>query len=191
MENNKTPVNNDNNQRERNTTESPARSGDIQDPARDRTRLKPDETTIDLPEVKDIPGQEFIHAPNLGMLADTTASSADEEADDLLDDDEDLDMEMDTRANVTRDEKIALANADEMLPTQDDNNLIRASMDSTDFEGTPLNERSFGQERSGSDLDIQSNNDERTNERTGGGDEENKHYSLGSADNDNVTEGTP
>jgi hypothetical protein len=59
---------------------------DLQDPPRDQERLQPDETTMDLPEVKDIPGQEHIHPPALGELADTTASSADEEGEGLFDD---------------------------------------------------------------------------------------------------------
>jgi hypothetical protein len=45
---------------------------------------KKDKNTIDLPEVSDIPGQEHIRAPRLGELADSTASSADEEGDDIL-----------------------------------------------------------------------------------------------------------
>lgn len=61
---------------------------DLTDPQRDRDRLKAEETTIDLPDVKDIPGQEFVHAPPLGMLADTTISSADEEGEGLFGDDE-------------------------------------------------------------------------------------------------------
>ncbi len=36
------------------------RNTDLQDSARDKERLKPDEVIMDLPEVKDIPGQEFI-----------------------------------------------------------------------------------------------------------------------------------
>jgi len=61
---------------------------DLTDPQRDQDRLKAEEATIDLPDVKDIPGQEFVHAPPLGMLADTTISSADEEGEGLFEDDE-------------------------------------------------------------------------------------------------------
>lgn len=52
---------------------------DIRDSASDEERLQPEENTIDLPDVRDIPGQEHVHPPSLGELADTTASSADEE----------------------------------------------------------------------------------------------------------------
>lgn len=65
-----------------NTAQKPARradSDDIQDPISDQERLQPETVIIDLPEVSDIPGQEhFVPAP-LGILADTTISSDDEE----------------------------------------------------------------------------------------------------------------
>ncbi len=64
---------------------------DLTDPQRDQDRLKSEEVTIDLPDVKDIPGQEFVHAPPLGMLADTTISSADEEGEGLFEEDEGAD----------------------------------------------------------------------------------------------------
>jgi len=67
---------------------------DLTDPERDQDRLKPEEVTIDLPDVKDIPGQEFVHAPPLGMLADTTISSADEEGEGLFDDEEEDDTDL-------------------------------------------------------------------------------------------------
>ena len=52
---------------------------DLPDSPEDSKRLEPEETYIDLPDVKDIPGQEFVHAPPLGELGDTTISSEDEE----------------------------------------------------------------------------------------------------------------
>ncbi|MBD0333434.1 MAG: hypothetical protein ICV66_12345 [Chitinophagaceae bacterium] len=52
---------------------------DLPDEPKDEKRLKPEEAIIDLPDVKDIPGQEFVHVPPLGELADTTISSDDEE----------------------------------------------------------------------------------------------------------------
>ena len=52
---------------------------DLTDSPSDIERLKPEQTTIDLPDVNDIPGQKGIHVPPLGELADSTASSADEE----------------------------------------------------------------------------------------------------------------
>ena len=61
---------------------------DLTDSKRDQERLKPDEAIIDLPELRDIPGQEHIHVPPLGELADTTISSDDEEGKGLLDDED-------------------------------------------------------------------------------------------------------
>lgn len=52
---------------------------DLTDSPSDQERLKPEITTIDLPDVDDIPGQENIHVPPLGELADVTISSDDEE----------------------------------------------------------------------------------------------------------------
>jgi len=57
---------------------------DLKDSKRDEERLQPDQATLDLPEARDIPGQEHIHVPPMGEIADTTISSADEEADKLL-----------------------------------------------------------------------------------------------------------
>lgn len=61
---------------------------DIHDSSRDQERLVPDEGQIDLPDVKDIPGQEYIHVPRLGDLADDTISSDDEEGRDVFNDED-------------------------------------------------------------------------------------------------------
>ena len=52
---------------------------DLPESERDKKELKQEETTIDLPDVKDIPGQENIHVPDLREMADTTIASDDEE----------------------------------------------------------------------------------------------------------------
>ncbi len=164
---------------------------DLPDSPEDREKLEDGETVIDLPDVKDIPGQEFVNAPPLGGLADTTISSADEEGADIFDNPLD---DTGTDFNVTDREKHTLERID-ALPTTDERNLQRASMDNTDFQGEPLNEKGFGETLGGTvsdeDLDIPDENDETETTALGEGDEENKSYSLGSADNDNVTEGTP
>lgn len=164
---------------------------DLPDSPEDKKRLEGEEVTIDLPDVKDIPGQEFVHAPPLGELGDTTISSADEEGEGLFDD-ADLDDEdsLSDDSNVTRRERQMLANT-EYRESGDNDRLQRAALDSTDFQGEKLNEGSFGERQTGSDLDIPEETDETTTESMGQGDEENKYYSLGSDDNDNVTEGTP
>ena len=164
---------------------------DLPDSEADRKKLQPEETTIDLPDVSDIPGQEHVTVPPLGELADTTISSADEEGEGIFEeDDADVDLRMGTRADVDSDERRGLED-DEYMPTRDEDNLRNARMDNVDFQGDPLNERSFGEERSGKDLDIPGNTDETRTDAMGQGDEENKHYSLGSDDNDDAVEGTP
>ena len=164
---------------------------DLPDSPEDKKRLEGEEVTIDLPDVKDIPGQEFVHAPPLGELGDTTISSADEEGEGLFDD-ADLDDEdsLSDDSNVTRRERQMLANT-EYRESGDNDRLQRAALDNTDFQGERLNEGSFGERQTGSDLDIPEETDETTTESMGQGDEENKYYSLGSDSNDNVTEGTP
>lgn len=169
-------------------------NADIHDSPRDIERLKREETTIDMPEVRDIPGQEHVHVPALGELADTTISSDDEEGIGLLDDlndEDDASIRMGTDADVTASDRTMLETADNFHTTQDEDNLRAATMDSTDFEGEPLNEASFGEEQSGSDLDVPISEADDANESVGTEDEENNAYSLGSDSNDQVVEGTP
>ena len=163
---------------------------DLPDSKQDQEKLQPEETFIDLPDVKDIPGQEFVNTPP-ATFGDTTIASADEEGTSVFDrtDEEDLRRTGD-EADVSRNERKALEQIDYM-PTTDEDNLQNARMDNVDFQNEPLNERSFGEERTGRDLDVPGNTDETRTSSMGQGDEENKYYSLGSADNDNVTEGTP
>lgn len=168
-----------------------ARNSDLTDPERDQERLRGDEATIDLPEVKDIPGQEHIHVPSLGELADTTASSDDEEGVGLLDDlNEDDTIRMGTEADVTAEERETLERGDDYMPTRDEDRLQQASMDNTDFEGEPLNEGSFGTERTGSDLDTGGVDEDDRMENIGEEDEENNQYSLGGDDKDGLEEKT-
>lgn len=63
-------------------------TSDIHDSEKDKAKLEPEERTIDLPDVKDIPGQENIHVPELREMADTTISSDDEEGVGIFGEDE-------------------------------------------------------------------------------------------------------
>lgn len=134
---------------------------------------KKDKRTIDLPEVKDIPGQENIKPPRLGELADSTASSADEEGDDILEQGDDL---VGPGTNVSPEERRALARAGSSreVGTEDDV-LDEAALDSTDDDGDPLNEDSFGHNISGDDLDVPDEDEE---------DEENSDYSTDKNEDD-------
>ena len=126
---------------------------DLPDSDRDAEELKSETTYIDLPDVKDIPGQEFINTAPLGELGDTTISSDDEEGKGIFDEDNNEDEDVvNLGDNLNRSEKRIL-NDTSYMPTRDEDNLRKAAMDNTDFQGEPLNERSFGEERSGSDLD--------------------------------------
>lgn len=61
---------------------------DLPDSEKDKAKLQPEETIINLPDVKDIPGQENIHVPELREMADTTISSDDEEGVGIFDEDD-------------------------------------------------------------------------------------------------------
>lgn len=167
---------------------------DLKDSPDDEAKLKREETIFDLPEVKDIPGQEHIHVPPLGELADTTASSDDEEGVGLLDDlndQDDMGIRMGTSADLSRNDRQMLEGAEHFHGTEDENRLRQARMDNTDFEGEPLNEAGFGEEKTGSDLDVPNSETDDANERIGEEDEENNAFSMGSDSNDNMVEGTP
>ncbi|MDB5197830.1 MAG: hypothetical protein JWP88_2201 [Flaviaesturariibacter sp.] len=166
---------------------NPARDKmDLPDSEDDKRHLQPEETTIDLPDVKDIPGQEFVHVAPLGELADTTISSADEEGEGLFEDDEEdeTDIVMGTEADVWPADK-AVLEKDDYMPTRDEDALEGAALDNTDFEGDALNEASFGAERSGNDIDSSDMEDGTLTDALGQGDEENQNFSLGGEDNDN------
>ena len=154
------------------------------DSASDKEKLQPEETYIDLPDVKDIPGQEFVNAPPAGMLADTTISSDDEEGRGIFDEEGTEDFrKTGNDSDVNIQERAILGQVD-YLPTRDEENLQRASMDSSDFEGDQLNEKEFGRDRTGVDLDIPGSELDDNNENIGEEDEENNDYSLGSSEND-------
>jgi hypothetical protein len=156
----------------------PDRNSDVKDPASDEQKLKSEEATIDLPDVKDIPGQEFVHAPNPAEYADTTISSADEEGDRVWGDDDIAEGS----ANVSDLERKLLDDSANDMPTRDEQSLRRASLDSTDNEGTPLNEKTSFNAVSGSDLDVPGSEEDDSNEDIGEEDEENNPYSLGGDD---------
>ena len=163
--------------------------GDLPDSPQDREKLRSEETTIDLPDVKDIQGQEFVNVPTIGEMADTTVASDDEEGVGVFDLDDSKDFTPGTEGDVRPDEREALRDTTYM-PTRDEDRLRQARMDNVDFEGVPLNEASFGegQSLSGADLDTGDMPDETRTDSMGQGDEENKHYSLDDTDTDQPNE---
>ncbi len=155
------------------------RRKDIEDPVRDQDKLKGDEATINLPDVKDIPGQEYVHAPNPGEFADSTISSADEEADELW---SDARTSEPGGSDVSPLERKLLDESANDMPTTADRQLRRAELDDQDNDGEPLNERTSASAISGSDLDVPGAGQDDANEAIGEEDEENNPYSLGGDD---------
>ncbi len=154
-------------------------TADLPDSEKDKKELKTESTTFDLPDVKDIPGQEYITPAPMGELADETISSSDEEGDSIFDDDIDEDIEESSDSNVSEEEKNDLRRSANDMPTEDDINLRRAALDNTDEDGTPLNESSFKNNITGTGLDVPGAENDDENEAIGEEDEENNEYSLG------------
>jgi hypothetical protein len=144
---------------------------DIADSERDEQYLKSEEATIDLPDVKDIPGQEHIHVPKMKEFIDTTISSDDEEGVGVFDDDT-----SDADADVTDEEKELLDRSTDSMAGEDDEDRRKSMLDNKDEDGDPLNENV---EVSGDDLDVPGAGDDDDNEEIGEEDEENNSYSLG------------
>ncbi len=144
---------------------------DLTDSEKDKNHLKPDEAAPDMPEVKDIPGQEHVHVPHFSEFADVTISSDDEEGKGILDD-----LNEGNEADVSVIEKQLLEDAATDIGTEDEKGLRNAKMDDIDFEKEPLNEKD---DVSGDDLDIPGSENDDDNESIGEEDEENNLYSLG------------
>src|ERR1700754_2284514 len=105
---------------------------------------KKNKNTIDLPDVNDIPGQEHVRPPRLGELADTTASSSDEEGDDIFNQsDEEDEIAVGNDADVTAEERSTLSSLDRWRADSEDAVLLDSSLDNTDNDGDPLNEGSL------------------------------------------------
>jgi hypothetical protein len=120
---------------------------DISDSPEDREKLKPDEGILNLPELKDIPGASRSGKNASDLPGDSTISSADEEADELFDDDEETDD-----GSVSPTEKKLLSESfdpayDEDLP------VGSLSLDEKDSEGELLEEGSQDKDLFGKDLD--------------------------------------
>ena len=155
---------------------------DLPDPVKDKKHLKSEDIDLDLPDTKDIPGQEDITVPPLGELADTTISSDDEEGSGILDDaEEENEIADQFNSNVTKDERKTLADAAEKIDSTDQEALEKAIPDQYDEDGEPLNEKAA---LSGNDLDIPGSELDDDNEEIGEEDEENNSYSLDDEDED-------
>ena len=172
-----------------NTTNRTRAAKDLPDSLKDKSEMQePGITIIDLPDVNDIPGQENIIPAPLGEMADETIASSDEEGDGLFDDDIDTEIEENPDSNVSAAEKADLKISSNDMPTADDINLREAALDNTDEDGTPLNEGSFKNNISATDLDVPGADADDEDEEIGDEDEENNEYSLGGDDHDDTPE---
>lgn len=124
---------------------------ELHDSEDDKKHLQPEETRLDLPDVEDIPGQENVKAPRRNELADTTASSADEEGDELFDNR----VDSDPGSNVSFTERNLLRKSARQTPGDESEEDVRESaLDRTDEDGDPLNEGNLLIDRFGEDLDL-------------------------------------
>ncbi len=120
---------------------------DISDSPEDQAKLKGDEGTLDLPEIKDIPGASRAVKNASLMPGDSTMSSADEEGDELLDDNAELE-----EGNVSPLEKKLLRESFD--PSYDvDLPVGSLSLDDRDNEGELLEEKGQDRDLFGKDLD--------------------------------------
>lgn len=162
---------------------------DLPDSPKDKKEMQQSQSTvIDLPELSDIPGQENIVPAPFGEMADVTSSSADEEGDDIFGDDPDDVIDENSDSNVSDTEKEDLDNTANDMPSGDDTHLREAALDNADDDGTPLNEGSFKNDLSGTDLDVPGAENDDDNEEIGEEDEENNDYSLGGDNHDDIPE---
>ena len=81
-------------------------------------------------------------------------------------------------SNVSDQEREDLFESANDMPG-DDKNLRDAALDSTDEDGTPLNEGSFDKNISPNDLDVPGTSQDDEEEKIGSEDEENNEYSIG------------
>src|ERR1700733_4288722 len=87
-----------------------------------KDQKNPDATTIimDMPEVKDIPGQEHVVPPQFNEMQDVTISSSDEEGEGILDDlNTDNQTIITNSSNVSKQEKKLLKKSAGHPPTEE------------------------------------------------------------------------
>ena len=165
------------------TTGKDELSDEIDSP-HDQEELKGVQNAVDIPDAHEIPGQEDFTPAPLGILAGTTISSADEEGAEAFDDNLDDEIINSPDSNVSEEEKETLGRTFADMPG-DDENLREAALDNRDDDGNELNEGSFKNNISPSDLDIPGEELDDADENIGEEDEENNDYSLG-GDNDDI-----
>lgn len=139
---------------------------DIKDSKRDEKELKQDKATLDLPDVKDIPGQENITPPNIKEMADTTISSDDEEGLGVLNEENnDVSSERFGPASeidendliINEDEDKAEEELDEENEEEEKDDDLNITDDSVDPESDVSEDEKIALERSSMDIDTPDN----------------------------------
>ena len=121
---------------------------DLPDSEKDKLRLQPEETIIELPDVEDIPGQEHIKPPYFKEYVDTTIASDGEEGLSVF-------TQEDEDSNVSESERILLQESASQSPGDEEEEDVKIiSLDRTDNEGAILNEGNLMTDRFGEDLDL-------------------------------------
>src|SRR5450631_27255 len=95
----------------------------------------------------------------------------------------------DKDGDVSPEERRLLARTAKEGPDSEDEALHRASLDETDEDGDPLEEKGLDQDLAGDDLDIPGAEEDDDDEAIGEEDEENNEYSLGGDNHDDDEHG--
>jgi hypothetical protein len=135
------------------------------------------EITIDLPEVKDIPGQENIRPPRIREMEDVTIASDDEEGKGILDNlnnEGEEPVTFNGENNVSKAESKLLSDAD--FPTNGETADLD-QLDLDDSDGEDLLDENGSPRDFGEDLDIPGTELDDEDEVIGSEDEENNGYS--------------
>jgi hypothetical protein len=155
-----------------------SKSGDLKISKKDKQKIKPQTLTMDMPEVKDIPGQEHIEVPQFREMQDVTISSADEEGEGILDDlNTDSEKIIDSASDVSRQEKKLLKKSAGHPSTEETEDFDKMALDERDDDGELLNEKGIKKDRGGEDLDTPGTELDNDEEDIGEEDEENNIYS--------------
>lgn len=161
-----------------NKNTSKDRLSDQIDSPHDIEEMKQEPASINIPDAHEIPGQEDFTPAPLGEMADTTISSADEEGDEAFEENLDEEIINSPDSNVSDEERETLGRTFADMPG-DDENLREAALDNRDEDGDLLNEESFKNNISPSDLDVPGSDLDDADEEIGEEDEENNEYSIG------------
>lgn len=160
-----------------------SKTGELKDGKKDQAKMQSESFTIDMPEVKDIPGQENIVPPQFREMQDITLSSSDEEGEGILDDlNSDAEQLLSNDADVTAQEKKLLKKSAGHQPTAETADFDQMALDERDNDGDLLNEKGIKQDRTGNDLDAPGTDLDDDDESIGEEDEENNIYSQSQKD---------